>query len=257
MGRTESNAPMQVSRAILVTLKRQFTKCFAVPWALICRGVRLGKRTGLCCIWFRRHDLLYRYTVGFTLQKICEFPWSIPADFYQHRRNSCLRMYLKNRYPRGYNFTHAGRDSVVGTGSREGLDSPGIESRCGWIFRTPPDRPYGSRSLLYDGYRVPFRGLSGRGVALTNRRYLAPRLMKEYSYTPTSNPSLDLHGLFKGQFCNFNNFCLPFIDLFESWNLNCVLRHDLCTLQEQLSLSTSSAVFRWLCRSQNIWHQIT
>ena len=36
----------------------------------------------------------------------------------------------------------------------------------GEVFRTRPDRPWGPRSLLYNGYRVCFTGLkwSGRGV---------------------------------------------------------------------------------------------
>ena len=33
-------------------------------------------------------------------------------------------------------------------------DDPGIESRCGEIFRTSPDRPWGPPSLLYIEYRV-------------------------------------------------------------------------------------------------------
>ena len=44
---------------------------------------------------------------------------------------------------------------VVGTATGYGLDGPGIESRWGGeIFRTCPDRPWGSLSLLYNGYRV-------------------------------------------------------------------------------------------------------
>ena len=43
-----------------------------------------------------------------------------------------------------------GRDSSVGKATRYVLDGPGIEPRWG----TRPDRPWGSSSLLYDGYRV-------------------------------------------------------------------------------------------------------
>jgi hypothetical protein len=40
-----------------------------------------------------------------------------------------------------------------------GLDGLGIESLWGGeIFRTSPDRPWGSSSLLYNGYRVYPRG---------------------------------------------------------------------------------------------------
>jgi hypothetical protein len=46
------------------------------------------------------------------------------------------------------------RDSVVGIATRYGLEGPGIESRCGEIFRTYPDRFRGPPSLLYNGFRV-------------------------------------------------------------------------------------------------------
>jgi hypothetical protein len=47
----------------------------------------------------------------------------------------------------------SGLDSSVGIATRYGLDSPGIESRWGEIFRTRPDRPSGTSSLLYNLYR--------------------------------------------------------------------------------------------------------
>ena len=47
-----------------------------------------------------------------------------------------------------------GPGSVVGIATAYGLDSPGIESRLGEIFRTCPDQPWGPPSLLYNGYRV-------------------------------------------------------------------------------------------------------
>jgi hypothetical protein len=47
-----------------------------------------------------------------------------------------------------------GPGSSVGIATGYGLDSPGIESRWGEIFRTWPDRPWGPPSLLYNGYRV-------------------------------------------------------------------------------------------------------
>jgi len=50
------------------------------------------------------------------------------------------------------------------------------------ILRTIPDRPWGSHSLLYNGYRLSFHG--GRGVALAIP-HLAPRIKKEYRYTST------------------------------------------------------------------------
>ena len=51
-------------------------------------------------------------------------------------------------------YIYKGRDSSVGIETSLGLDSPGIESRWGEIFRTRPDRPWGLPSLLYNGYRV-------------------------------------------------------------------------------------------------------
>jgi len=42
-----------------------------------------------------------------------------------------------------------------------------IESRWGRDFSAPPDRPWGPRSLLYNGYRVFPGGRGGRGVELT------------------------------------------------------------------------------------------
>jgi hypothetical protein len=48
-----------------------------------------------------------------------------------------------------------GPGSSVGLVTGYGLDGPGIESRGGGeIFRTRPDRPWGSPNLLYIGYRV-------------------------------------------------------------------------------------------------------
>ena len=46
-----------------------------------------------------------------------------------------------------------GPGSSVGIVTDYGLDGPGIKSRWGEIFRRP-DQPWGSPSLLYNGYRV-------------------------------------------------------------------------------------------------------
>jgi len=46
------------------------------------------------------------------------------------------------------------RDSSVSTVTRYGLDGSGIEFPWGEILRTRPDRPWGTPSLLYNGYRV-------------------------------------------------------------------------------------------------------
>ena len=46
-------------------------------------------------------------------------------------------------------FNDVDLDSSVGIETRYGLDGPGIESRWGEIFRTRPERPLGTPSLLY------------------------------------------------------------------------------------------------------------
>jgi hypothetical protein len=64
-------------------------------------------------------------------------------------------LYGKDRHlsvPIGGSFV--GRDGSVGIGNCYGLDSQGIESWWGEIFRTRPDRLWGPPSLLYNGYRV-------------------------------------------------------------------------------------------------------
>jgi len=60
-----------------------------------------------------------------------------------------------------------GRDSSVGIATRYGLDGPGIECRWGEIFLTYPERPLGTPSLLYNGYRKFTGGYGGRGVTLS------------------------------------------------------------------------------------------
>ena len=51
-------------------------------------------------------------------------------------------------------YVQSGPGSSVGIATGYGLDSPGIESRWGEIFRTHPDLPWCPPSLLYNGYRV-------------------------------------------------------------------------------------------------------
>ena len=70
------------------------------------------------------------------------------------------------------------RCSSVGTATGYGMDGPGNPGG-GEIFRTCPDRPWGTPNLLYNGYRV-FPGVrSGRGVTLTPYPLLVPLVMKE------------------------------------------------------------------------------
>jgi hypothetical protein len=51
-----------------------------------------------------------------------------------------------------------GPGSSVGIATDYGLGGPGIESRWGRDFPPGPDRPWGSLSFLYNGYRVFPRG---------------------------------------------------------------------------------------------------
>ena len=51
-----------------------------------------------------------------------------------------------------------GRDSSVDIGTDYGMDSPGSNPVADEIFRTCPDRPWGSYSLLYNGYWVLLGG---------------------------------------------------------------------------------------------------
>jgi hypothetical protein len=52
-----------------------------------------------------------------------------------------------------------GPGRVVGIATGYGLDGPWIESQWGGeIFRTCPDRPWETPSLLYNGYRVSLGG---------------------------------------------------------------------------------------------------
>jgi hypothetical protein len=65
---------------------------------------------------------------------------------------------------KGTLFKFVGWDIVVDIETSYGLNSLGIESRSGGeIFRTRPDRPWDSPSLLYNEYRVYFPPLKRRG----------------------------------------------------------------------------------------------
>jgi hypothetical protein len=59
---------------------------------------------------------------------------------------------------------------------------------------TRPNRPCGPHILLYNGYRVPFPGGSGLGLALTIDPHLAPMLKKDQSYNSTV--PMGFNGLF-------------------------------------------------------------
>jgi hypothetical protein len=54
----------------------------------------------------------------------------------------------------GIRMSYCGPGSSVGVATDYGVDGPGIESRCGEIFRTYPHRLWDPPSLLYSWYRV-------------------------------------------------------------------------------------------------------
>jgi hypothetical protein len=71
------------------------------------------------------------------------------------------------------------RDSSVSVATRYGMESPGIESRLGHIFRTRPERPWDPPSLLYNGYLVRLPGVKWPGRGVNQPPHLAPRLKEE------------------------------------------------------------------------------
>ena len=66
-------------------------------------------------------------------------------------------------YFKSVRYKPVGRDSSVGIVTHYELDGPEIESRCS-------ARPWGPRSLLYNGYQF-FPWVSGRGVGLTTHHF--------------------------------------------------------------------------------------
>jgi hypothetical protein len=94
-----------------------------------------------------------------------------------------------------YSINNCKLHSVVGIPTRYALDRRGSNHGGREIFRTHPHRPWGSPSLLYNGYRVCYPGVRppGRGVD-----HPPPsRLTEGCSYSSTL--PTDLHGLFWGQ----------------------------------------------------------
>jgi hypothetical protein len=77
-----------------------------------------------------------------------------------------------------YTAEYRGRDSSVGIATDYGLEGPDIEFRCGEIFRTGSDRPWGPPSLLRKGYRVFPRGKAARAWCWPPTPFLGPRSRK-------------------------------------------------------------------------------
>ena len=65
-----------------------------------------------------------------------------------------IYIYIYRERERERERERRGRDSSVSIATRYGMDGPGIESCRGEIFDTCPERPWGSPSFLYNGYRV-------------------------------------------------------------------------------------------------------
>jgi len=99
-------------------------------------------------------------------------------------------------------------DSSVGIANRYRLDGPGIESRWGEIYRTRPNWPWGSPSLLYNGYRVfpgarlwPPTPMYGRGWRKSRAIHLLPlwafvaRSRVNFTFTLLCKTDISLNGV--------------------------------------------------------------
>ena len=83
----------------------------------------------------------------------------------------CCNLIDQASHPSSYKFVYftGNDDSSVDIATRYGLDDPGTNRDRGEIFRTRPDRLWGSPRLLYKGYRVSFPAVRrpGHGVNYT------------------------------------------------------------------------------------------
>jgi hypothetical protein len=98
---------------------------------------------------------------------------------------SNIQMFLVAKKHLPIQLSGPGSVVIIATGCR--LDGPGIESRCGEIFRTCPDRPWGPSSLLYKGDRV-FPGGKERQGRDANRSppssAVGHERVEQYIYSP-------------------------------------------------------------------------
>jgi hypothetical protein len=101
---------------------------------------------------------------------------------------------LKQQIFKVYTPYISGRDCVVGTATRYGLDGPGIESRWGVRFSAPVQTGPGAHPASCTMGNGTFPGVKRPGRGVDYLPHPAPSLKKEYSYTST--PPLGLHGLF-------------------------------------------------------------
>ena len=82
-------------------------------------------------------------------------------------------------------------DSVIVVVTCYVLGSPGIKHGLGEIFGTHPDWPWDPRSLLYNGYWLPFPGVNQPGHGINHPPPFSAKVkerVKLYLYYP-SEPS--------------------------------------------------------------------
>ena len=84
-----------------------------------------------------------------------------------------------------YYYLISGPGSSVGIANDYGLDGPGSNPGGEEVFHTCPDRPWGPRSLVNNGYRVFPGGKVRSGRAADHSPLSSAPVMEEYSYTYT------------------------------------------------------------------------
>ena len=90
-----------------------------------------------------------------------------------------------------YYVCFVGRDSSVGIATSYELDGPGIESWWGEIFRTRPDQPWGTPSLVSNGHRVSFPGIKRPGRGFNHPPPSSAEVKEKvdlYLYSPSGPP---------------------------------------------------------------------
>jgi len=106
-----------------------------------------------------------------------------------------------------------GHSSAVSIGTVYRLDGPGIKPQCGRYFPHCPDLPWGSPSLLYNGYQI-FPGGKATG---------------QWHWPPTPTSSAEVKGRVKLYICStsapsgpFPGWILPlFLPLPKYWPAAC------------------------------------
>ena len=122
-----------------------------------------------------------------------------------------------------------GRDSSVGIATRYDWTVRGSNPGGGEIFRTRPDRPWGPRSLLYNGYRC-FPGVKRPGSGVAHPPPSSAEVKERVELTST--PSLGLRGPSYGE---------------PDGNTECqqAVVHILCPLQVRNFLACEILLFIW------------